>query len=260
MICESCNRDHDGKYGSGRFCNATCARSFSSNCKREETNKKLAKNMKGYRFIKGGKVKLCDYGCSQKAKFEMSNGKWCCSKSYNQCPVIKKKNSTGLKLAYKTELRTKRGFSKEAYQKGQQTYRENLQEYYNLLPFIEKPLVEQRRIVLEEQEEKCLICGIEDWNNKSLKLHLDHIDGNNQNQERNNLRYICPNCHSQTDTYCGKNINKIKNKFPVSDKDLIKYYKKSPNISQTLLKVGLVNKGGNYARVKKLIKENNISE
>ena len=208
MICESCSKEHDGKYGSGRFCNAKCARSFSSNYKRKETNKKLAKNMKRYRFIKGGKIKLCDYGCHQEAKFEMTSGKWCCEDYFTKCPANIKKNSKGLKFAYKKGKRPKSSFSKESYQKGQQTYRENLQEYYDKLPFIEKPLVEQCRIVLREQKEKCLICSIKEWNNKPLRLHLDHIDGNNQNNERKNLRYICPNCHSQTDTYCGKNINK----------------------------------------------------
>ncbi len=40
------------------------------------------------------------------------------------------------------------------------------------------------------------------WNNKPLVLHLDHIDGDNINNERSNLRLLCPNCHSQTSTYC----------------------------------------------------------
>ena len=36
---------------------------------------------------------LCDYGCGQEAKYQLKNGKWCCSKSSNSCPVNKKKNS-----------------------------------------------------------------------------------------------------------------------------------------------------------------------
>ena len=50
----------------------------------------------------------------------------------------------------------------------------------------------------------CSICGIESWNNKPLKLELDHIDGNRINHEYSNLRLLCPNCHSQTDTYRSK--------------------------------------------------------
>lgn len=45
--------------------------------------------------------KLCDYGCGELANFQLKNGKWCCSKHYNSCPNIKKKNSKGLKKAYK---------------------------------------------------------------------------------------------------------------------------------------------------------------
>lgn len=54
-------------------------------------------------------------------------------------------------------------------------------------------------------EEKCCECGIGPvWNDKPLKLHLDHIDGDNNNNELQNLRILCPNCHSQTETYCRK--------------------------------------------------------
>ena len=50
----------------------------------------------------------------------------------------------------------------------------------------------------------CSICGIESWNNIPIKLELDHIDGNRVNHEYSNLRLLCPNCHSQTDTYRSK--------------------------------------------------------
>lgn len=52
---------------------------------------------------------------------------------------------------------------------------------------------------------KCAECGIESWNGKSLTLQLDHIDGNPHNHLLSNLRLLCPNCHSQTDTFCGRN-------------------------------------------------------
>jgi hypothetical protein len=54
-------------------------------------------------------------------------------------------------------------------------------------------------------ENKCSECHLNDlWNNKHLKLQLDHIDGNHFNNTLTNLRLLCPNCHSQTDTFCGK--------------------------------------------------------
>lgn len=52
---------------------------------------------------------------------------------------------------------------------------------------------------------KCNSCGISKWNNLPIVLELDHIDGNSHNHLKENLRFLCPNCHSQTSTYCGKN-------------------------------------------------------
>ncbi len=59
------------------------------------------------------------------------------------------------------------------------------------------------------KNECCEICGILDWNGKKLSFELDHIDGNSRNHLLENLRIICPNCHSQTDTFRSKNRVKI---------------------------------------------------
>ena len=66
-----------------------------------------------------------------------------------------------------------------------------------------------------------------------------------------NLRYLCPNCHSQTETFRGRNKNT--GKIKVTDKELLTEYKLCSNIRQTLLNVGLAPKGGNYKRLKKLL-------
>ena len=65
----------------------------------------------------------------------------------------------------------------------------------------------KERLVKENVlEYKCNICGINSWNNKELSLQLDHINGVNNDHRLENIRFLCPNCHSQTDTYAGKNI------------------------------------------------------
>lgn len=64
-----------------------------------------------------------------------------------------------------------------------------------------------RRRILEERNYTCEECGIGNmYNGKPLSLELDHIDGNNSNNSVENLRILCPNCHSQTPTHRSKNI------------------------------------------------------
>lgn len=51
----------------------------------------------------------------------------------------------------------------------------------------------------------CSECGQDSaWNNKTLVLQLDHINGINNDNRLENLRFLCPNCHTQTDNYSGK--------------------------------------------------------
>ncbi len=97
----------------------------------------------------------------------------------------------------------------------------------------------------------CVLCGnTGSWQNKELTLQLDHINGNSKDHRLENLRWLCPNCHTQTETFCGKNINNGKKK--VSDEAIIEGIKDGLNTRQILLKVGLTPKGGNYSRVHRL--------
>ena len=67
-----------------------------------------------------------------------------------------------------------------------------------------------KKYLLEEKifEYKCNKCKINKWNDKDITLDLDHIDGNRNNNLLNNLRLLCPNCHSQTSTFKGKKNKK----------------------------------------------------
>ena len=67
----------------------------------------------------------------------------------------------------------------------------------------------KRRLINENKlAYKCAICGIDEWNGQPLSLHLDHINGKHNDHRLENLRFLCPNCHSQTETYAGKNKGK----------------------------------------------------
>lgn len=63
-------------------------------------------------------------------------------------------------------------------------------------------------------EHKCSKCGNgPTWLGEELTLQLDHINGDSKDNRLENLRFLCPNCHSQTDTYCSRNksnANKVK--------------------------------------------------
>jgi 5-methylcytosine-specific restriction endonuclease McrA len=56
----------------------------------------------------------------------------------------------------------------------------------------------------------CSICGLREWRGSPLAMHLDHINGRRGDHRLENLRMLCPNCHSQTETYGGRNIGKAK--------------------------------------------------
>jgi hypothetical protein len=108
--------------------------------------------------------------------------------------------------------------------------------------------------LLDERKWECEECGISKWNKKDLPLEIDHIDGVRTNNMRDNLKILCPNCHSQTNTWRGRGIN-TSNKYQqkVSDIELISALKDSKSIRAALIKVGLSARGGNYNRAYKLM-------
>lgn len=66
------------------------------------------------------------------------------------------------------------------------------------------------RIIQQELlDHSCQECGLGHvWNSKPIVLQLDHINGVNNDHRLENLRFLCPNCHTQQDTYAAKNIKK----------------------------------------------------
>lgn len=107
---------------------------------------------------------------------------------------------------------------------------------YNKIP-IEEILIENstykgrgslRYRILEEGllKEVCDACGLKPfWNGKPLRLHLDHINGKHTDNRIENLRFLCPNCHNQTETWGNKPNAKIK----ISDQEIIEMAKTMTN-------------------------------
>jgi hypothetical protein len=64
--------------------------------------------------------------------------------------------------------------------------------------------------------DRCALCGTGPWwRGKPLPLEVDHIDGNWRRNSLDNLRLLCPNCHSATDTYRGRAKGRSRNGQPI---------------------------------------------
>lgn len=69
--------------------------------------------------------------------------------------------------------------------------------------------VKKRLVKFNLLDYTCSECGnVGIWNNKKLSLHLEHKNGVSNDNRLENLTFLCPNCHSQTDTYAGKSHKK----------------------------------------------------
>jgi Zn finger protein HypA/HybF involved in hydrogenase expression len=72
---------------------------------------------------------------------------------------------------------------------------------YSSISSLKKRLVSEKKM-----QYKCVACENEgSWKGKSLTLQLDHINGIPNDHRIENLRFLCPNCHSQTETFSGRN-------------------------------------------------------
>jgi hypothetical protein len=122
----------------------------------------------------------------------------------------------------------------------------------NARDFDEVSFETKRRRIIEQQNYCCAECGLSEWRGQKLPLEIDHKNGISSDDARENLVAVCPNCHSLTITWRGRNKPRYNGEKKVSDDVLIEALKIAPSIRQALLKVGLAAKGGNYERAKRL--------
>jgi 5-methylcytosine-specific restriction endonuclease McrA len=190
--------------------------------------------------------------CDNAADPTLGTGIYCsrsCANKRTHSPETKQKISRGV-----TRTGAVRGpLSSESLTKWKKSISAHYERLYQSKTFDELGFGQQRRRIIEEQNGCCADCGISEWKSKPIILEIDHKDGNNQNNSRENLWAICPNCHSVTESWRGRNKPRFNGEVKVTDEELSTALQTEPTIRQALLKVGLAAKGGNYTRAKKLL-------
>jgi hypothetical protein len=104
--------------------------------------------------------------------------------------------------------------------------------------------VKRRALAEGLLENKCSYCDLRnEWQNKPITLQLDHINGQHNDNRIENLRILCPNCHSQTETFCGRNLKGRVNKLVVNKDFCIEcggeIYRNSTRCRSCVLAAGL---------------------
>lgn len=209
-------------------------------------------------------IYICEK-CGINTNIKYGSGRFCSVKCANKREHSKKHNnniSKGLKNSNKRNLEIEQNIivndidinnipiilkdKKEKYNL------DLLNRDFNTLKF---ELIKKR--ILLEQNNKCNKCNIDEWLNKPIILELEHKDGNHHNNKRENLECLCPNCHSQTDTWRGRNQKRKQNR--ISDEELLLNFYKFKNIRQTLIYLNMTPKGKNYERFKSVLTKHNIN-
>jgi len=111
------------------------------------------------------------------------------------------------------ECREKFGFNSQAWYKARQ--RAEIKPRHQGMPIADLLVGARCRTHLKGRliragllENRCAECGLTEWRGRSLSIHLDHINGVRGDNRLENLRMLCPNCHSQTETYSGRNLRR----------------------------------------------------
>lgn len=111
----------------------------------------------------------------------------------------------------------------------------------------------KRMRVILDQKNACNRCTLTHWLGAPLVLELEHKDGNNDNNNRNNLEALCPNCHSLTPTWRGR--NKKKHPANLDMAVLALALSTGTSLSQALKEQGRCGKGKAHTQAKKALLE-----
>ena len=110
-----------------------------------------------------------------------------------------------------------------------------------------------RKALTDLREHRCECCGLSEWLGLPINLEVHHEDGDRTNNSLDNLKLLCPDCHSYTPTFTKKGDKREK-----TDDEFVAALMGSPSIRQALIALDLAPSGGNYDRARNLIETYNI--
>lgn len=186
MRCEVCQQIHDGSYGTSRFCSQKCAKSSSTRASRKNINQKVSEKLRKFPLVSDDEFSRLVPQVNSWAELfrKLHIQKMGCNYEYAR--------RKALELQLDTSHFKKNKTKEEIFQ-----------------PDIEKPKRLKEWLIKIGRKYECSECFLgPTWNDKALTIQVDHIDGNPRNNIESNLRFLCPNCHSQTDTFCWKNAKR----------------------------------------------------
>lgn len=169
-ICEQCGKEHDGSFGSGRFCSRSCSNKWVALHQSDEAKA---------RKIEKGKGNLTNAGKG-----------WNLTKEQN-----KHYARMGAAAAASVKRERRRLWLIEVFEGKIDPWDGSYRTLRDCL------------ITFGYKERVCEVCGNREWLGEPIPLELHHKDGDRKKNELDNLQLLCPNCHSLTDNYGWKKHN-----------------------------------------------------
>lgn len=123
---------------------------------------------------------------------------------------------------------------------------EQLEEYFSKCKTVQTGRIKELLYKYDVKQYKCEACGVErTYNDKPITLQLHHVDGDNTNNKIANLQILCPNCHSQTQTFRAKK--------PLTEEGILKACKGANSISEVVRNLKRYPSGDLYKKVQNVI-------